>query len=174
MIARPQPGEHIPYFSRYIDLVPPGDILAILADQQLRTQALLAPLTPQQARFRYGAGKWSVSEVIGHLADCERVFAYRALRFARGDQTPLSGFDENTYAPAGRFDDRSLGDVAAELAAVRQATIELFRGLPPDASERSGPANGSPVSVRALAYIIAGHELHHVGILRARYGLAAA
>jgi hypothetical protein len=101
MIARPQPTEHAPYFSRYIDLVPEGDILKLLGDQLRETQALLAPLSAQQARFRYADGKWSVAEVIGHLADTERVFAYRALRFARGDATPVPGFDENVYTPAG-------------------------------------------------------------------------
>ncbi|MEW5914762.1 MAG: DinB family protein [Gemmatimonadota bacterium] len=173
MIERPQPTEHVPYFSRYIDLVPEGDILKLLADQQRDTQALLETLSEQQARYRYADGKWSVAEVIGHLADTERVFAYRALRFARGDTTPVPGFDENAYTPAGRFDDRSLGDVAAEFAAVRHASLALLRSLPRGADERVGSADGKPVSVRALAYIIAGHELHHVKLLRTRYGLSA-
>jgi uncharacterized damage-inducible protein DinB len=171
MIARPQPAEHVPYYSRYINLVPDGDLLALLETQHRATQAMLGPLTPQQARHRYAEGKWSVAEVIGHLADCERIFAYRALRFAREDTTPLQGFDENSYTPAGRFDARSLGDVAAEFAAVRSATLALFRGLDSTALERIGPANGDPVSVRALAYIIAGHERHHVGLLNTRYGI---
>ncbi|MGH7713879.1 MAG: DinB family protein, partial [Gemmatimonadaceae bacterium] len=133
----------------------------------------LAPLTPEQAKHRYAEGKWSVAEVIGHLADCERIFAYRAMRFAREDTTPLEGFDENAYTPAGRFDARSLGDVAAEFAAVRAATLALFRSLDSAALERVGPANGAPVSVRALAYIIAGHERHHVGLLNTRYRIPA-
>ncbi|MGH7178584.1 MAG: pyridoxamine 5'-phosphate oxidase family protein, partial [Tepidisphaeraceae bacterium] len=122
MIARPQPSEHIPYFSRYIDLVPDGDLLALLETQHRATQAMLAPLTPEQAKHRYADGKWSVTEVIGHLADTERIFAYRALRFARNDATVLPGFDENLYVPTGRFDERPLGDVAAEFGAVRSAT----------------------------------------------------
>lgn len=169
MLARPHLTEHDPYFSRYIDLVPDGNLLSLLDAQHSATQAMLARLTPQQAKHRYAEGKWSVTEVIGHLADTERIFSYRALRFARGDETPLPGYNENAYTPAGRFDDRSLGDVAHEFAAVRAATFAFFRGLNSDAYERSGEANGHPVSVRALAYIIAGHELHHVGILRSRY-----
>ncbi len=174
MISRPQTGEHIPYYSRYIDLVPDGDLLALLETQHSVTQAMLAPLTPEQAKHRYADGKWSVTEVIGHLADAERVFAYRALRFARNDATPLAGFDENLYVPAARFDDRPLGNVAVEFRAVRTATIAFFRGLDAGALERSGPANGQPISVRALAYTIAGHERHHVGLLRTHYGIAGA
>jgi DinB superfamily len=171
MIARPQLGEHDPYYSRYIDLVPDGDLLTLLDAQHRTTQSMLASLTVQQARHRYAEGKWSVTEVIGHLADTERIFSYRALRFARGDETPLAGYDENAYTPAGRFDERSLGDVAGEFAAVRAATIAFLRGLTSDAYERSGVANGCPVSVRALAYIIAGHERHHVQVLKTRYGI---
>jgi len=171
MIDRPQSSEHLPYYSRYIALVPEGDVLALLESQHRATQQLLASVAPQQARHRYAAGKWSVTEVVGHLADTERIFAYRALRFARGDSTPLPGYDENAYTPAGRFDERSLGDVAAEFGAVRAATIAMFRGFPRDVLTRSGVANESPMSVRALVYIIAGHERHHVGILKERYGI---
>jgi hypothetical protein len=171
MIDRPLPTEHMPYWSRYIDLVPEGDIVLQLAKQMRETQSLLASLSEEQGRYRYAEGKWSVSEVIGHLSDCERIFAYRALRFARGDDTTLSGFDENQYTPAGQFNVRSLGDVAAEFAAVREASLALFRGLPHGAAQRSGIANGAPVTVRALAYVIAGHELHHRNLLRTRYGL---
>lgn len=173
MIARPNSGEFKPYFSRYIDLVPDGDLLALLETQHRATQKMLAPLTPQQAMHRYAPGKWSVTEVIGHLSDTERIFAYRALRFARNDTTALSGFDENYYVPAGCFDERSLGDVAAEFATVRASTLALFRGLGADSFERSGSADGQPITVRALAYIIAGHEKHHVDILKSRYGVAA-
>lgn len=174
MIPKPQAGEHVPYYSRYVDLVPDGDLLTVLETQHRATQAMLARLTPEQAKHRYAEGKWSVIEVIGHLADCERIFAYRALRFARNDATALPGFDENLYTPAARYDERPLGDVAAEFATVRAATLALFRGLRADALQRSGPADGHPVSVRALAYIIAGHERHHVGVLQTRYGIPGA
>lgn len=171
MIERPQPSEHVPYFSRYIDVVPHGDLLALLDAQHRTTQKMLAPLSPEKARYRYADGKWSITEVIGHLADTERIFAYRALRFARGDATPLAGYDEKAYTPAGRFDERSLGDVLAEYTAVRGATLALFHGLAPDVFERSGFADDKPISVRALAYIIAGHERHHVNLLKTRYGV---
>ena len=173
MIARPSSSEFLPYYSRYIDLIPDGDLLALLETQHRATQKILAPLTPEQAMHRYAPGKWSVTEVIGHLTDVERIFTYRALRFARNDATALPGFDETLYVPAGRFDERSLGDVAAEFATVRAATLALFRGLGADALERSGSANDQLVTVRALAYIIAGHEKHHVDILKSRYGVPA-
>jgi hypothetical protein len=172
MITRPQPSEHSPYFSRYIDLVPDGDLLSLLEDQHRVTQGMLTPLPPEKAKYRYADDKWSVTEVVGHMADTERIFAYRALRFARGDSAPLAGYDENAYTPAGHFDDRSLGDVLAEFTAVRGATLALLRGLPPDTFARTGQADGKAVSVRALAYIIAGHERHHLNLFRSRYGLA--
>jgi hypothetical protein len=173
MIPRPHPSEHLPYFGKYISLVPDGDLLTILEAQHRQTQSVLAGLTPQQAQYRYADGKWTVTEVIGHIADTERIFAYRALRFARADTTPLPGYDENAYTPAGRFNERTLGDVAAEFAAVRGASVALFRGLTDEALGRTGPANDNPVSVRALAYIIAGHELHHMNLLYTRYGVPA-
>jgi hypothetical protein len=149
--------------------VPDGDILEMLEAQRREMGQLLAGMSEAVALRRYAAGKWSVKEVIGHLMDCERVFGYRALRFARGDETPLPGFDEQIYAPAGRFDDRRLGDLADELDAVRRATIALVRSFDAAALTRRGTANGAAVSVRALVYIIAGHERHHLTILRERY-----
>lgn len=172
MIARPQANEHVPYFSKYIDLVPEGDLLRLLDQQHRETRSMLAALPAEKARYRYAEGKWSVTEVVGHLSDTERIFAYRALRFARGDSTSLPGYDENAYTPAGHFDERSLGDVLDEYTSVRAATSALLRGLPADSFLRTGLAAGNPCSVRALAYIIAGHERHHVNLFRTRYGLA--
>ncbi|HEX4602176.1 MAG TPA: DinB family protein [Gemmatimonadales bacterium] len=168
-LARPDASEYGPAYGAYVARVPEGDLLALLEQQGRETQGLLASVPEGKALYRYAPGKWSVKEVIGHLMDCERVFACRALRFARGDQTPLPGFDEQLYAPAGNFDERPLQDLAGELDSVRRATIALFRGLPADALARRGTANNRDVSVRALAYIIAGHERHHVAILRERY-----
>lgn len=170
-IPRPAPAEHIPYFGKYIALVPGDDALPGLAGQLADTLALLAPLDDARALHRYAAGKWSVKEVIGHVADCERVFAYRALHFAREDATPLPGFDENAWAPAGRFDARPLAELLDELRAVRAATVALFRSLDARALGRTGVANGNPITPRALAWIACGHELHHRGILRERYGV---
>jgi uncharacterized damage-inducible protein DinB len=168
-IARPEATEYAPYYGTYVTKVPEGNLLEILERQRTETQGLLAGLADARALHRYAPGKWSVKEVIGHITDAERIFCYRALRIARGDETPLPGFDENAYTPAGRFDARPLADLAAELDAVRRATLALFRGLESDALTRRGTASNHGVSVRALAYIIAGHERHHVSILRERY-----
>lgn len=170
-IPRPARSEYAQHYAGYVDRVPDGDVLDRLAWQIDETRALLRDLPPSRAVHRYATGKWSVAEVVGHVADAERIFAYRALRFARGDATPLAPFDENAYVPAGGFDHRTLADLVDELTAVRQASLALFRGMPSDAFARSGIASGRPVSVRALVYIIAGHELHHVAILRERYGI---
>ena len=168
-IPRPDATEYSPYFGRYIALVPDGDLLETLARQLDETAWLLRGVTERGGDFRYADGKWSIKEVVGHLADTERIFAYRALRFARGDGTPLPGFDENLFVANARFTERTLADLMAELRAVRAATIALFSGLAPDELERRGVANGQPMSVRAAAYNIAGHERHHVAILRERY-----
>jgi DinB superfamily len=168
-VTPPEPSEHAPYYGRYIALVPSADILSVLETQIHETVQLLAGLTDQQASYRYAPEKWSVKEVIGHVADSERVFAYRALRIARADQTPIEGFEQDDYVRAGQFDRLSIAGLAAEFGVVRQATLRLLEGLPSDAWLRRGVANKNEVSVRALAYIIAGHELHHRQILRERY-----
>ena len=168
-ISRPAAAEYDPYYGRYIEKVPEGDLLRTLETQARETQALLAGLSDARALHRYAAGKWSIKQVVGHVADTERVYAYRALRFARADATALPGFDENAWVPAGTFDARSLADLAAELGAVRGATLALFRGLDAAALARRGTANDAAVSVRAIAWIIAGHERHHVALLHERY-----
>jgi len=170
-ISRPNPDEYSSAYRSYVDKVPDGDLLALLEAQMKEKRALLGSLDPERAGFRYAEGKWSVIEVVGHITDGERIFAYRALRFARGDATPLPGFEENDYVPAGRFDQRTLPDVLDEAAAVRAASIALLRGLPAESFERRGVASENPISVRALAYVIAGHERHHMGVLRERYGI---
>lgn len=170
---RPGPDEYAQVYAGYVARVPPGGIVAILGDQIGETRGLLSTLTEQQAAYAYGRGKWTIKEVVGHLADVERMHGCLALRFARGDQTPVPGFDENTYVPAGRFGDRKLADLVSELEAARNSTIALLRGLPPIAWMRRGIANGQSVSVRALAWIIAGHELHHRSLLEERYLVAA-
>ena len=167
--SRPQPDEYAPYYAGYVARVPAGDLIAILNEGAEQTAALLAGLAEERAGFRYGPGKWSIREVIGHIADAERVFAYRMLRIGRGDITPLAGFDENEYVAAAHFDARPLPDLLDELRAVRRATVTLLRGLDDDAWQRRGTANGLEVTVRALATICAGHEMHHREILRTRY-----
>jgi uncharacterized damage-inducible protein DinB len=169
-ITRPAATEHLPYYGKYIALVPEGDLVSILRDQHRATVGLLEA-SGSRADFAYASGKWTVKEVIGHIIDAERVFAYRALRFARADTTAVAGFDENAYVAAANFRGRTLDDLVAELSAVRAATIEFARHVDGDQAARRGTANGAEVSVRALLYIVVGHELHHVALLRERYGL---
>ena len=171
-VPRPIEGDCAPYYFTYINEVAADeDILAVLADLGRSTGALLAPLQEAQAGHRYAPGKWTVREVIGHLADSERVFTYRALTIGRGDRTALPGFEENEWAAASNADSRSLADLACELQAVRSATLALFRSFGPAEWERTGTANGQPLAVRALPWIVAGHERHHLQVLRERYGV---
>jgi hypothetical protein len=166
---RPDPSEFAPFYAGYIAGVPDGDLLATLEQQGRETRALLEGLSETRGDYAYAPGKWTVKEILGHIADGERVFSYRALTFARGDSGPLPGFDEQAWTPASGARQRTLTDLLDELAAVRAATLALLRNLPADAPLRRGNANGQPISVRALVWIIAGHERHHVRILRERY-----
>ena len=168
-IGRPDTTEYLSYYDKYISMVPDDDILAVLESQMEDTAGFLGTIPESQASFRYAPDKWSIKELVGHVIDGERVFAYRALRFARNDKTPLPGFEQDDYVRNGAFDNCRLSDLAAELKSVRQATLFLFKHLDEDAWKRRGVANDDEVSVRALAYIIAGHELHHREILRTRY-----
>ncbi|MBO0699023.1 MAG: DinB family protein [Zavarzinella sp.] len=169
-MARPDPSEYAPYYAKYIDLVPEEDVLGALEAQLAETLAVLRPAPESQGNVRHPPYTWTVKEVVGHLTDTERVMGYRALRFARADATPLPGFDEEKYAPAGEFDRIPLRDLVAEFEAVRRSHLYLFRHLPAAAWDRGGKANDNPVTVRALAYIIAGHGRHHSAILRKRLG----
>ncbi|MBI5169875.1 MAG: DinB family protein [Candidatus Eisenbacteria bacterium] len=166
----PAADEYALYYGKYIDRVGP-DPLAALVAQAASTAALLAATPESLASHRYAEGKWTVREVVVHLSDAERVFAYRALRVGRGDGTPLPGFDENLFAANCGAERRTLADVAAEFAAVRAASLALFRSFDAEAIGRRGTASGHPVTVRSLVAMIAGHELHHVALLRERYGL---
>jgi uncharacterized damage-inducible protein DinB len=168
-IARPEASEYAPYYEKYISLVPQANLLDTLGQQLESTLALLSGITEEQADSSYAPGKWSIKELIGHLIDSERIFAYRALRFARADQTPLPGYEQDDYVASARFGARRLSDMAEELSYTRKSNLYLFRSLDEEAWQRTGEANGQPVSVRAIAYIIAGHEAHHMGILRTRY-----
>ena len=169
MIPRPDPSEHAPFYARYVEGVPDGDLLHTLRAQMDEVRALAGGLSEAQALHRYAEGKWSVKEVLAHVADAERVMAYRALRIARGDATPMPGFDENAWVAAAGTDRRSLAEIVDEMGHVRQASIALLAPLGDDELARTGTANGATVSVRALAWIIAGHERHHLRLLRERY-----
>ncbi len=168
-IGRPEPGEYAPYYERYISLVQGDNILSILDTQRRQTMLLLSGRDEEDGNFSYAPGKWSTKEVLGHLCDTERIFAYRALRIARGDTTPLPGFEQDNYVRNGPFASRSLGDLIEEFIAVRRASLSLLRNLDEAAWMRRGVASKNEVTVRALAYMIAGHELHHRKILEEKY-----
>jgi len=172
-IAIPRPGadEYFEYYDAYIRKVPGDDALPTLASQLDSWLSRLRRLSDAQALHRYAPGKWSVKEVLGHMCDGERVFSYRALRCARGDQTPMPGFDENAWAPASGADRRPLTEIVDELALIRASTVALFRSLEPEMLVLRGIANDQPISTRALAWIIAGHTTHHQTVLRERYGV---
>jgi uncharacterized damage-inducible protein DinB len=171
-LARPLEGNFNPQAAEYVSLAPAiEDAVGQLAVQRDAVLQRFSGLTDQQAAFRYGADKWTVRQVLGHICDAERVFAYRLLRIGRGDETPLPGFDENAYVPAAEFESRKLTDLMEEWTAVRNATIALVGGLPPAAWTRRGTASGKPITTAALAYIILGHVEHHLKILAERYDL---
>ncbi len=167
--ARPDANEYDLYYGKYISLVPDGDVVATLSQQLDETLTLLRGLSVAQADSRYALDKWSIKEVVGHVIDTERIFGHRVFRFARNDQTPLPGFEQDDYVRAADFGNRQLDDLAAEFEHVRRANLYLLRSLDDAAWLRRGVASGSEVSVRALAYIIAGHERHHMHIVRTRY-----
>jgi len=169
VVARPEPGEYAPYYDRYISLVPGSDILATLDSQRRQTVLLLSGREEEDGDSRYAPDKWNAKEALGHLCDTERIFAYRALRIARADQTPIEGFEQDDYVRNGPFANRPLAEVIEDYIAVRRATITLFRNLDEAAWRRRGVANKNEMSVRALAYLIAGHELHHRRILEEKY-----
>ncbi len=166
---RPTSDEHAPYYGTYVAQVPDGDVIATLAEQIEDTLELLRPLSEEQALFRYAPDKWSVKEILTHLTDAERVFTYRVLSFARGATDSLPSFDENAWAPMAEADDVPLDELLDEFAAVRSATVSLLAHLPRDAWSRRGIASGKGVTVRALAWITAGHERHHRRVLQERY-----
>jgi hypothetical protein len=169
MHQRPASNEYAPFYENYVKLVPECDLLLLLAQQIKETADLLRNVTDAQGEFRYAPGKWSLKEVIGHMSDTERIMNYRLLRVARGDQTKLSGFDENFFVNGASFGLRSVQDLLEELTAVRQATLHLLHGLTDEAWQLTGVANGFEISARALAYVIAGHELHHRKVIEERY-----
>jgi len=173
-LGRPEPDEIPSHYVGYIKRVPESDPVMVCAEQIEETANLLRGLSEKEAMYRYDRGKWSIKEVVGHLCDIERIMAYRALRIARGDTTPLPSFDENAYVPVAKFDGRSLVDLVGELRTARASTLALLRTFDADAWLRRGTASGKPVSVRALAFMIPGHERHHVDILRTRYGVGGA
>jgi DinB superfamily len=169
MRTRPDRGDAGDYYFTYIDQVGPGDILTVLEQQLGSTLALLTGISEDRSRFRYQPGKWSIREVAGHVNDTERLFAFRALWFARALDLPLPSFDQDVAMASAGADDQPLGRHVEEFATVRAATLTLFGNLPAAAWDRRGMASGNPFTVNALAYICAGHVAHHVRILEERY-----
>jgi len=168
-IARPEAGEYNPYYERYISLVSGADILGTLDAQRRQMMLLLSGRDESEGDSRYAPDKWNAKEVLGHVCDTERIFAYRALRIARGDRTPIEGFEQDDYVKNGPFARMPLEELVEDYIAVRRATLTLLRNLDEAAWTRRGVANKNEITVRALAYLIAGHELHHRRILEEKY-----
>ena len=168
-IGRPAADEHAPFYAKYIARVPEGDLVEHFREQLSETVSLLRGTARDRGDFAYAPAKWTVKEVVGHMGDVERVMAYRAVRFARNDKTELPGFDENLWVANANFGARRLDDLVEDLQVVRNATIRFAKYLTAEEQERRGIANGQVMSVRALMYVIAGHERHHVALLRERY-----
>jgi len=166
---RPQKGDYAEFYEKYIALVPSGDFLTILEEQRKDLLGLLSGLSEQQADHRYAPDKWSIKEVIGHINDAERIFGYRLLRIARGDQTPLASFEQEPYIQTGKFSSRNLTDLLAEFSAIREATITLTRSLDDAAWLRRGTASQKEITATALAFIIVGHARHHRNLIAERY-----
>ena len=173
MLSRPDTTEYAQFYKNYIALVPEGPILDFLARQPGEYRALLVGVSDADAAAPTAPGKWSIKEVLGHICDTERVMSYRALRFVRGDQTELPGFEQDDYVREAGSNSRSVQDLLAEFENIRKATIALFGSLPPGVDTRGGIANGNRMTVRALAYIAGGHAQHHYELLKARSGRTA-
>jgi hypothetical protein len=167
--VRPQSNEYADFYADYISKVPGNDALTFLQQQLDSVASWIGSIDETGGDYRYEPGKWTVKEVLGHIIDGERVFAYRALVFSRGDRTALPGFDQEPWAQHANYGNLTMRDIAAEFDAVRRATILLFRHLDPEAWSRQGTANSKEITVRAIAFIIAGHTQHHLDILRTRY-----
>jgi uncharacterized damage-inducible protein DinB len=168
-IVRPLESEYPAYYAKYVASVPNNDLLAYFATQKENLASLLATLPESKLLYKYAEGKWSIKDVAQHVIDSERIFAYRALSIARNDPHELPGFEENDYAAIANADARSGQDLASDFNAARAATIALYTSFDNEILERKGIANGKHVTVRALGYIIAGHDLHHLGVIKERY-----
>ena len=166
---RPEKTEYAAYYENYVSLVDETDIVSALERQEVELLEIANKISEEKALFRYADAKWSIKELLGHLIDGERIFAYRALRIARGDQTPLEGYDQDPYVENADFDSTKLADLLAEFLYLRKANVIFFKNLSAQAWERTGTANDSPISVRALAFSMVGHVRHHANILKERY-----
>jgi hypothetical protein len=169
VLPRPVAGDVAPYYFGYVDLVPKGDVLALLAGELAETRAALRGLAPEKETYRYAPGKWSVREVIGHVLDAERVFGNRAFHMARGDAAPLPSMEQDDYVATGGADRRTLADLFEELDLLRRSHLRMFQSFDAETWERVGTAAGVPFRVRAFPFVLAGHELHHRRVLVEKY-----
>ena len=168
-LTRPLPGEYAEAYAPYLAEAGDGDVRTLLQGQMGEVTALFAGLSETQGGFRYAPGKWSLKDLLQHLSDAERIFAYRCLRIGRGDATPLPGFEEEAYATAARADERPMADLLADFRATRTASLTLFRGLPDSAWGQQGTTNGRAITARCIPFICAGHTAHHLAVIRERY-----
>ena len=168
---RPATSDYDPYYAPYLALVTEEDVLEAIEQQSSATQKLLSTVDERRASHRYAEGKWSIKELMGHVCDAERVFGYRLMAVARGEEKSLPGFDEKAYVASGVFDGWKLTDLVEHYAHLRRANVLLLRNLPEGALDRRGVANERPVTARAIAWILVGHERHHMNVLRERYGV---
>ena len=168
-MSRPEPTEYGAYYEKYVSIINENDILTTLAAQPTELADMFVAVPEERGTFAYAEGKWTIKEVLGHLIDGERMFAYRAFRISRGDMTPIEGFEQDGYIENAFSNDRGFADILEEFKLLRRANMIFFNHLHDDAWLRIGTASGVPVSVRAIAYIMAGHVRHHVNILRDRY-----
>jgi len=166
---RPERSEYADYYHAYVGLVPDGDIGTILEEERRRTVDLLSAISPERADYRYAPGKWTLKEVLGHVVDMEWAFTYRALSFARGATDPLPDVDQDAFVKQADFQGRELADLLAEFSHLRSANTRLFTSLDETALDRRGVASGKVFTARAIPYVIAGHQMHHVRVLRERY-----
>lgn len=171
MTSRPPDTEYPPFFAGYVSLVPEPDVIAVLESQPAELAKLSSNVPADREKFRYAEEKWTIREVVGHIVDVERVFGYRAFCISRGEQAPLPAFDENEYITHSHYDRQRLGDLVSEFAALRDGNLRFLRQLENNDWGRLGTANNNPASVRALAFIMAGHVRHHFAVMRDRYGV---
>jgi uncharacterized damage-inducible protein DinB len=169
MLQRPEKTEYAEFYANYVALAEEADVVSALQNQTNDLRELLADVSAEKENFRYAAGKWSIKELFGHIIDAERVFSYRVLRISRGDQTPLAGFEENSYVAGGNFGNSDFADLIEEFSLLRAANVLMFKNLTEEQWLRRGTASDATVSVRALAFMMVGHIRHHANILRERY-----
>ena len=169
MNSRPQANEYASYYGKYINLVPEGNILEILSEQIQFVEKLFSKITEEKSKFRYAEGKWSIRELLGHITDTERVFVYRALRFSRNDKTALPGFEQDDFVPNSNHDNVLLKNLVEEFILVRKSNIKLFESFTDEMWLRTGTASENTMSVRAVAFNLAGHLIHHTNVLKEKY-----